>query len=99
METRDHPTYRRMTKWGIVFFAANVFGSVALYFWRGRSELGDTWLMLSIIGSAAWSTFRLCVCRCPTCGKWLGADEFHWAPEAFTCRDCDIRWSVTRPSL
>jgi hypothetical protein len=97
-----HPTHLKITGYvgGILLLGALGSFGFGIYLQQNNQvELSHTFAISFLITTAlliAWLVFRMKLCKCPSCGKWLHkqAHEDKRKPRKFICHKCDIVWET-----
>lgn len=97
-----HPTHFKISSYvgGLFLLLALVSFAVGIYFQqKGQAELSHKFALSFLINTAlliSWLVFRMKLCKCPSCGKWLSKlvpGDKHKSRK-FICQKCDIVWDT-----
>lgn len=99
---KRHPTHFKLTSYvgAILLLLSLVSFGVGIYFQqRGLIEFSHTFAFSFLINTVllfSWLVFRMKLCKCPACGKWLHTlvpGNKHRSRK-FICQRCNIRWDT-----
>jgi hypothetical protein len=99
---KKHPTHLKNTGYVgglLLIFALSSFG-IGIYLQQNnRIDLSHIFAFTFLISSAlllVWLIFRMKLCKCPTCGKWLSERTItdKHTSRKFICRKCNTIWET-----
>jgi hypothetical protein len=99
---KKHPTHFRISSYigGFLLVLAIVSFGVGIYLQqKGQIELSHKFAFSFLISCAlliSWLFFRMKLCKCPSCGKWLSklAAGDKSKSRKFICDKCNIIWDT-----
>ena len=99
---KRHPTHFKLTSFvgGLLLVLALASFGVGIYFQqKGPVELSHKFAFSFLIITAlliSWLVFRMKLCKCPSCGKWLNklVPENENKSRKFICQKCSSIWDT-----
>jgi|GEM_PF-4018237 len=100
--TKRHPTHLKLTSYvgGLLLLLSLVsFGGGIYQQQKGATELSHTFAFFFLINTGllfSWLVFRMKLCKCPSCGKWLHklVPGNKHRSRKFICPGCSIVWDT-----
>jgi hypothetical protein len=99
---KKHPTHFKATSYigGLLLVLALGSFVVGIYFQqKGQIESSHTFALSFLVNTVlliSWLFFRMKLCKCPSCGKWLSklASGDKLKSRKFICPKCNIIWDT-----
>ena len=101
-EMRKHPVHFKVTSYiGAILLITAVASFVGGIYLQQMQQLelshrfAFTCLTAGVL-LPAWLVFRMKICRCSSCGKWLpnNSSITDATPRQFSCEKCQITWDT-----
>lgn len=99
---KKHPTHLKITSYigGLFIVLALVSFGIGMYLQqKAQIELSHKFALSFLINTGLlffWLFFRMKLCKCPSCGKWLSKLAFadKYKSRKFICQKCNIIWDT-----
>ena len=99
---KKHPTHFKISSYvgGLLLLLALLSFGIGIYLQqKGQLELSHIFALSFLINTAlliSWLLFRMKLCKCPSCGRWLSKLAFgdKLKSRKFICQKCNTIWDT-----